>query len=94
MGFSKAIPKNERLSAIRKRRGERGIWQRRYWKHLIRDEADYRAHRDCVHINPLKHGLVGRVFDWPHSTCHGLVKSGVYPPDWAGGSEIALSYGD
>ncbi len=94
MSFSKAIPKNERLSAIRKRRGERGIWQRRYWKHLIRDEADYRAHRDCVHINPLKHGLMGRAIDWPHSTCHGLVKSGAYPPDWAGGSEISLNYGD
>jgi putative transposase len=53
--------------------GERGIWQRRYWEHLIRDDADYRAHMDYVHINPLKHGLVRRVGDWPHSTFHRLV---------------------
>jgi len=40
------------------KRGERGIWQCRYWEHLIRDEADFRAHMDYVHINPVKHGLV------------------------------------
>ena len=33
--FSRALPKTERLSAVRQRRGERGIWQRRYWEHLI-----------------------------------------------------------
>ncbi len=61
LGFSKALPRTERISAVRIRRGERGIWQRRYWEHLIRDERDYRAHMDYVHINPLKHGLVERV---------------------------------
>ena len=66
MGFSKALPRDESRSAVRVRRGERGIWQRRYWEHLIRDEADYGAHMDYVHINPVKHGLVGRVVDWPH----------------------------
>ena len=59
-GFSKALPRSENLSAVRVRRGERGIWQRRYWEHLIRDEVDYRAHMDYVHINPLKHALVRR----------------------------------
>ncbi|MEW5791655.1 MAG: transposase [Pseudomonadota bacterium] len=58
MAFSKALPKTERLSPVRARRVERGIWQRRYREHLIRDEADYRAHMDYVHINPVKHGLV------------------------------------
>jgi REP-associated tyrosine transposase len=84
--FSKALPKTERRSAVRQRRGERGIWQRRYWEHLIRDEADYRAHMDYVHINPVKHGLVRRVADWPYSTFHRLVAQGVYPADWADGS--------
>ncbi len=60
-GFSRLLPRTERLSRIREKRGERGIWQRRYWEHLIRDEADYQAHMDYVHINPVKHGLVGRV---------------------------------
>jgi len=94
MGFSKALPKTERVSAVRARRGERSIWQRRYWEHLIRDEADYRAHMDYVHINPAKHGWVERVADWPYSTFHQWVAQGVYPPDWAGGMDDNLSYKD
>ena len=94
MGFSKAMPRSEKLSTVRVRRGERGIWQRRYWEHLIRDEADYRAHMDYVHINPVKHGLVKRVADWPYSTFHHQVAEGVYPLDWAGGEETGLGYDD
>ncbi|MDO8926270.1 MAG: transposase [Sideroxyarcus sp.] len=94
MDFSKALPRNERISAVRTRRGERGIWQRRYWEHLIRDERDFRAHMDYVHINPLKHGLVDRVAEWPYSTFHRLVAQGIYPADWADGSEGELEYGD
>ncbi|MEQ1591175.1 MAG: transposase [Thiobacillaceae bacterium] len=94
MGFSKSLPRHERLSKVRAARGERGIWQRRYWEHLIRDEADFQAHMDYVHINPLKHGLVERVADWPHSTFHRLVEAGVYPRDWAGGSEAGVAAPD
>ncbi len=90
--FSKLIPKTERLTAVREARGERGIWQRRYWEHLIRDEADYAAHMNYVHINPVKHGLVKAVKDWPYSTFHHLVKQGVYPPDWAGSAELHIDY--
>lgn len=93
-GFSKALPRVERLSEVRARRGERGIWQRRYWEHRIRDEADFRSHMDYVHINPVKHGLVARVVDWPFSTFHRLVKRGVYPSNWAGGNEDQLGYND
>jgi putative transposase len=92
--FSKAIPKTERISEVRKARGERGIWQRRYWEHLIRDEADYQAHMDYVHINPVKHGLVKQVKDWPHSTFHHLVQQGIYPEDWGGRAESDLPYTD
>ncbi|MDH4285409.1 MAG: transposase [Gallionellaceae bacterium] len=92
--FSKSLPATERRSETRQNRGERGIWQRRYWEHLIRDEADYRAHMDYVHINPVKHGLVARVRDWPYSTFHYLVEKGVYPADWAGGDETRLGYND
>ena len=94
MEFSKALPRTERLSAARIRRGERGIWQRRYWEHLIRDERDYRAHMDYVHINPVKHGLVKCVADWPYSTFHRLVVEGIYPRNWAGGDEAELEYDD
>ena len=90
MGFSKAMPKTERLSAVRVKRGERGIWQRRYWEHLIRDEHDFAAHIDYVHINPFKHGLINRVQDWPYSTFHRYVAQGILPNDWAGGDERTL----
>ena len=92
--FSKTLPKTERRSNVRVARGERGIWQRRYWEHLIRDEADFSAHMDYVHINPLKHGLVRRVDDWPYSTFHRLVERGVYPAVWAGGDAERLEYKD
>jgi putative transposase len=68
--FAKALPKQQRRSAVRLARNERGIWQRRFWEHLIRDEADYARHVEYCYINPLKHGLVTRVRDWPHSSFH------------------------
>jgi putative transposase len=83
-GFSKALPKTERLSSVRKAAGERGIWQRHFWEHLIRDDIDYARHVDYVHVNPLKHGHVNRVRDWPYSTFHHYVERGVYPLDWCG----------
>ncbi len=94
IGFSKALPRVERLSAVRARRGERAIWQRRYWEHLIRDEADFQAYMDYVHFNPMKHGLVKTVADWPYSTFHRLVERGMYTRDWAGGADSELDYAD
>jgi putative transposase len=92
IAFSKSIPKTEWRSDSRIQRGERGIWQRRYWEHLIRDERDFMAHMDYVHINPLKHGLVNKVLDWPYSTFHLLVQQGVYQAEWAGGGEEQITY--
>lgn len=94
MIFSRGIPKKERLTKTRIERRERGIWQRRYWEHLIKDQRDYQAHMDYVHINPVKHGLVKQVKDWPYSTFHKLVEQGVYTQDWGGGMEGTLGYGD
>ena len=90
IAFAKTLPKTERLSAVRLRKGERGIWQRRFWEHTIRDERDYAAHVDYVHINPLKHGLVQRIADWPYSTFHRYVAAGIYPSDWAGPSNLVV----
>jgi putative transposase len=72
--FSKGLPKQERLSSVRKRRNERGIWHRRYWEHTIRDERDLAHHVDYVHWNPVKHRLVTRVSEWPYSTFHRYVE--------------------
>ena len=93
-GFSKALPITERRSAVRMARGERGIWQRRFWEHAIRNETDYAAHIDYCHINPFKHGYVQRVADWPYSTFHRDVERGIYPLDWAGDLEIDLGEQD
>ena len=82
--FSRNLAPAERRSSVRMARGERGIWQRRYWEHLIVDENDLHRHLDYVHFNPMKHGHVSRVRDWPYSSFHREVRRGVYPIDWAG----------
>lgn len=82
--FVQALPRTERRSTVRVAKGERGIWQRRFWEHLIRNEADYARHVDYVHWNPMKHGLVQRLMDWPYSSFHRYVRLGVLPADWGG----------
>ena len=87
--FSRHIAKGERISNSRGKRGERGLWQRRFWEHLIRDEVDYRQHIDYIHWNPVKHGWVKCVKDWPHSSFHGYVKRGIYPENWGNGINLS-----
>lgn len=82
------------LSCSRQARGELGLWQRRFWKHRIRDEEDYRRHMDYLHWNPVKHGLVDRVADWPWSSFHRLVREGVYPNDWGDSGDNDGCFGE
>ena len=58
----------------RNTRGEYALWQRRYWEHTIRDELDFQRHADYIHFNPVKHGWVKRVRDWPYSSFHRWVR--------------------
>ena len=81
--FSMAIPKTERISKSRIRKSERGIWQRRYWEHAIRNQRDYQNHVDYIHYNPVKHGHAKAARDWPHSSFHRWVRQGYYDADWA-----------
>ncbi|GAA5004489.1 transposase [Pseudoluteimonas lycopersici] len=81
--FSRAMPRTERRSVSRMAKGERGIWQRRYWEHEIRDAIDMQRHVDYIHINPVKHGYVARAADWPHSSIHRFIERGDLPCDWA-----------
>ncbi len=82
-------------SASRVAKGERGIWQRRYWEHTLRNDDDLRRHVDYIHYNPVKHGHVRYVKEWPHSTFHRYVRHGVYPNDWAGdGFDIEHDFGE
>jgi len=93
--FSQALPKTETISISRQTKGERGIWQRRYWEHEIRNEQDLNAHIDYIHINPVKHGYVKRVADWQYSSFQQYVAKGILPMDWAGnGVEIEDSFGE
>ncbi|HDL6408550.1 TPA: REP-associated tyrosine transposase RayT, partial [Escherichia coli] len=64
--------------------GLKNIWQPRFWEHAIRNTKDYRHHVDYIYINPVKHGWVKQVSDWPFSTFHRDVARGLYPIDWAG----------
>ena len=63
-------------------RGEYNLWQRRFWEHTIRDDEDMNNHVNYIHYNPVKHGLVERVTDWPHSSSHRYVRKGMLPIDW------------
>jgi putative transposase len=83
-GFSRGLPSAQTRSASKIAKREKGIWQRRYWEHAIRDDADFERHVDYIHYNPVKHGFVTRVADWPHSSFHRYVEQGILPADWAG----------
>ncbi len=80
------------MTASKSKHRESTLWQRRYWEHLIRGDADYAKHMDYVHFNPVKHGLVSRVVDWPYSSFHRYVKQNVYAPDW--GLSVQIDKGD
>ena len=87
-GFSKRVKPDlhtpEWINRSKLNRRESTIWQRRYWEHLILDDNDYLQHMNYIHYNPVKHGLVRQVKEWPHSTFHRLVKEGIYSEGWGG----------
>ncbi len=90
--FTKALPNTEYRSASRLRNKERGIWQRRFWEHTIRNDLDYQHHMDYLHFNPVKHGYVETVEQWEYSSFHHLVEQGVYDKHW--GNDISLVVGE
>jgi putative transposase len=81
--FSHGLPMTESRSASRITKGERGIWQRRFWEHTLRDEADLQRHVDYIHYNPVKRGHATSAMAWPHSSFRKFVARGIYPVDWA-----------
>ncbi len=83
--FSKQLPKTEYLSYTRIKRHER-----RFWEHTIRDEKDYCQHIDYIHYNPVKHGWVNKVIDWPYSSLHLFIKRNIYTKEW--GTKNDLNY--
>jgi len=75
---SAEIPANR----SRQLKGERSVWQRRYWEHLIRDDGDLQRHVEYIHYNPVKHGLVRAPIEWRYSSFHNYVRNGMYTSDW------------
>ena len=83
------------MKRYREKKGERGIWQRRYWEHLIRDDADYEKHVNYIHHNPVKHEYVDKAIDWSYSTIHNYIAKGVLTSDWGcEGESEADSFGE
>ena len=83
--FSLVVSSDLSVSASLRRRREKGVWQRRFWEHLIRDEVDLARHLDYIHFNPVKHGLVSRPVDWAFSSFHRFVALGYYDASWGSG---------
>lgn len=77
------LHKPELMNDSKHKHRESTLWQRRYWEHQIRDEADYQRHMDYVHYNPVKHGLAARAVDWPYSSFQRYCACGVYDENWA-----------
>jgi putative transposase len=93
-GFSRGVDAGSRSKSKLAKR-EKGVWQRRYWEHAIRNEADLERHIDYTHFNPVKHGHVAKVADWPHSSFHRYVERGVLVADWGGDmKDIPGSFGE
>jgi putative transposase len=84
---------DEWMNASKHKHRETTIWQRRFWEHQIRSEEEYQVYMDYTHFNPVKHGLVKRVVDWPFSTFHRYVRSGTYPENWGSGIDGMTEHG-
>ncbi len=89
--FSRGLQPTEARSEVRVKRGERGIWQRRYIEHTIRDARDLTNHIDYIHYNPVKHQLVKAACDWQHSSFHRYVREGTLTQDWAAGQTLEIA---
>jgi putative transposase len=92
--FSRSIVPDESPAPRHSARGERAIWQRRYWEHTLRDEHDFERHCDYIHFNPVKHGHAARPGDWPYSSFHRFVAIGTYAPDWGSSRPTTGPWGE
>ncbi len=92
--FTRNYQSNENVSVSpsRKMKGERDIWQRRFWEHLIRDEQDLTRHIEYIHFNPVKHGLANSPAEWENSSFSEYVSQGLYPVYWGANEKIWIGY--
>lgn len=81
-------------SSSRLHQRRRGVWQRRFWEHTLRDEQDFERHCDYIHYNPIKHRLVECPRDWPFSSFHRWVAQGAYTIDWGCQTQGLIDFDD
>ena len=94
-GFSMGLPADESRTLSKTAKREKGIWQRRFWEHQIRDDLDLQRHVDYIYFNPVKHGYVERPIDWPHSSFHRDVRSGLLKNNWThAGDDESEKFGE
>lgn len=79
--FSRGLPTPAHRNPVTERRGEKGIWQRRFWEHHLRDADDFEAHRQMILKAPVQAGLVRRPQDWAYSSIHRAIRRGDYNPN-------------
>jgi putative transposase len=92
--FSIQLAQEETINLSRKRKGERGIWQRRFWEHLIYNEKDYENHLNYIHFNPVKHAYVQKASERPYSSIHRLIKANILPENWAFKENVNGGFGE
>jgi putative transposase len=83
-------PFEETVNLSRRDKREKGVWQRRFWEHQIRDDLDFKRHVEYIHYNPVKHGLVKAPVDWKFSSFKRYVDDGKYHRDWGANREVEL----
>ncbi len=82
------------ISASKRKKREKGAWQRLFWEHAIRDEPDWKRHLDYVHFNPVKHGYCAAPRDWTYGSFRWCVRAGLYERDWGVGGPVEDIEGD
>jgi putative transposase len=92
--FVRTLAPTETLTRSRIERGERGIWQRRFWEHHIRNDEELGHYADYCAINPVKHGHVRRPIDWPYSSFHRDLRRGIYTENWGSKVDLPGDYGE
>ena len=80
---------NYEISESKKNKGEKDIWQRRYWEHTIQNEAELNQCRDYIHYNPVKHKYVNKAKDWEYSSFRQYVEHGLYDENWCNFEETS-----
>ena len=84
---SKNIANPPKQNAVQQKRREKGIWQRRYYDHIIRDEKDLNKHLDYIHYNSMKHYNINPN-NWKYSSFQKFVELGMYSQDWCNFDDV------